>query len=196
MDVELFSLRQFVFDAAVDDAITAKIVTAQQLLTTQFDAETRMVRADEQVLVQHADTEIAWRLSAAEAAKSVLEAGATADAYVLRAQYEANATKTMRDAVFRRGDDEAELALANDAVLTRGYYADVLAETSNTRLLVGQMSASLHAVLPACACLASCPPSGWCEVSTAACRGSDGKLASYFEPDVNRTDVYWWAYCT
>ena len=45
MDVELFSLRQFVFDEAVDDAITAKVVTAQQLRTTQFDAETRLLNA-------------------------------------------------------------------------------------------------------------------------------------------------------
>ena len=52
---------------------------------------------------------------------------------------------------------------------------------------------------PACRCAdGACPDAGWCRVATAACRGADGKLASYVGPnatETENTDVEWWAYC-
>ena len=75
----------------------------------------------------------------------------------------------------------------------------MLAQPEGTRLLTGRVRATLLAALPACRCAdGACPDAGWCRVATAACRGADGKLASYVGPnatETENTDVEWWAYC-
>ena len=131
---------------------------------------------------------------------------------------DAGATRGLRDGVFARGaasTDLAALAAANDAVLTRQYYSTVLASTQGTRLLIGagdELRPTLLAVLPACRCIrtdgsadgadgadGACGAEGWCWVGGGACRGTDGKLASYMGPNAtqsNTTEVSWWAYCS
>jgi hypothetical protein len=133
---------------------------------------------------------------------------------------DANATRGLRDGVFARGAalaDLAALAAANDAVLTRQYYSTVLASTQGTRLLIGardELRPTLLAVLPACRCIptdadgsadgadgadGACGATGRCQVGGGACRGTDGKLASYVGPnasDTATTEVSWWAYCS
>ena len=133
---------------------------------------------------------------------------------------DANATRGLRDGVFARGAasaDLAALAAANDAVLTRQYYSTVFASTQGTRLLIGardELRPTLLAVLPACRCIptdadggadgadgadGACGATGRCQVGGGACRGTDGKLASYVGPnasDTATTEVSWWAYCS
>lgn len=220
LHLEIFrlSLREVVFDEEVDEAITSKIVTAQSIETKLLEQQTRQVLADKAVLVAEADTEIAWRLAAARAQGSVVEAGAESDAFLVEVLADANATRVLRDSVFARGGDAsadlAALAAANDAVLTRQYYSTVLASTQRTRLLIGdELRPTLLAVLPACRCIPTdssadgadgsadgvCGATGRCQVEGGgACRGTDGLLASYVGPnasDTNTTEVSWWAGC-
>ena len=131
---------------------------------------------------------------------------------------DADATRGLRDGVFARdaaSADLAALAAANDAVLTRQYYSTVLASTQGTRLLIGardELRPTLLAVLPACRCIptdgsadgadgadGACGATGRCQVGGGACRGTDGKLASYVGPnasDTATTEVSWWAHCS
>ena len=104
----------------MDEAITSKIVTAQSIETKLLEQQTRQVLADKAVLVAEADAEIAKRLAAARAQGSVVEAGAESDAFLVEVLADANATRGLRDGVFARGDDSADLAglaAANDAVV-------------------------------------------------------------------------------
>ena len=104
-------------------------------------------------------------------------------------------------------------------MLTRQYFTTVLASTHKTRLLIGEregdeLRPTLLAVLPACRCkgtestegtegagASACGATmaGRCRVSGGACRGADGKLASYVGPDAGdtaTTEVTWWAQCS
>ena len=122
---------------------------------------------------------------------------AEADAFLVDVVAEAAATRALRDTVY--APICASNATANDAVLASAFYAKVLAQPEGTRLLTGRVRATLLAALPACRCAdGACPDAGWCRVATAACRGADGKLASYVGPnatETENTDVEWWAYC-
>jgi hypothetical protein len=156
----------------------------------------------------HSAASAAWKRTVVSAARlSLLPSltnsrfprlgAAEADAFLVDVVAEAAATRALRDTVY--APICASNATANDAVLASAFYAKVLAQPEGTRLLTGRVRATLLAALPACRCAdGACPDAGWCRVATAACRGADGKLASYVGPnatETENTDVEWWAYC-